>query len=242
MNCIKFPLEGIDLFFFQLLQIYPYVSGAYNAVDKAVEYKNSSKKYCYTFAFPGYGMAIYNTNQLIQIRQELECITLPIIIEEIGHLCNDLECNHSKILRYIFMAYNKIYKTVSKAYMNMQIARSYKNTGKNMCYLFINDILTCSPLEQNSKLYTCNDLNVFSNLLDYDKGYPDIFNLGSCSCNCPDESCDEPSLDYCCPDPFDSIIEPDELYRRLNMRSDCNRKTICDNRVIDPLCLDCCYY
>lgn len=243
-NCtnITFPLQGIDLFFFQLVQIYPRVWGVFDAVDKAEQFKNTSKKYCYTFFYPGFGATTFNTNQLIEIRSLIPCITLEQILEEITHLCTDMQCNRNKILRYVFMALYKIKRTVSAAFMNVQIARSYKNTGKNMCYLFINDIPTCSPpFEQNTKQYTCNDLNIFSDLADYDKGFPDIFNFKDCSCMCPDESCDEPSVDCCFIDPFDTIVEPDELYRRLNMCKPCNKKTICDARVIDPLCQDCCY-
>jgi len=243
---IELPLQGIDLMLFNMLQIYPIVISVFNSIEKAEQFKNESRSMCFPFAYPGFGMVIYNTNQLIEIRSLLTCTTLPQILNDIGHLKTDLATNRTRILRLLFMAYYKIFKQVSAVQYNVQLARSYKRTCKSMCYRFVNDIITCAPFVEESKVYSCNQLNVFSNLLDSrcTKETPDIFSLNDCSCNCPDDEidCVECPDDFCDCDPFDSIIEPAEFYRRLNMCRPCNTKTICDDRKIDPLCEDCCYH
>lgn len=242
--CIEMPLQGIDLIFFNLLLIYPIVISVFNVIEKAEQFKNEGKSLCFPFSYPGYGMVVYNTNQLIQIRNSLPCVSLPQILDDIGHLKTDLPTNRTRILRLLFMAYYKIFKQVCAVEYNVQLAYSYKNTGKNMCYRFTNDIITCSPFAAESKVYTCNQLNVFATLWmsPCNREVPDVFNLNDCSCNCPDEDCPECPDDFCDCDPFDSIIEPTEFYRRINMCQPCNVKTICDDRKVDPLCENCCYH
>ena len=228
-NCCSLilPLEGIDLLAYQLLQIYPLVVSVFNAVDHAVQFKNSSKTYCYNFAYPTLGSITFNINQLLEIRRLLDCITQEQILDEIGHLETDLECNRRKLLRYVFMLLYKINRTVGNWFKAVSLARSQRNTGKSSCYIFINDIPTCAPIEQRSKLYTCLDMNYFSNMIDHQcnpKTIPDVFNITACSCNCPDDdSCEDCECpDDCDRDPFESIIDCKEFYSRLNRCAPCS--------------------